>query len=162
MADIFSGSEIIELGIQIEINGRDFYRALKGKAADIKLRRVFDFLSGEEEKHIKIFQEILKDFFPDANAMAGFDEYFAYMNSLAKSYVFTRKDAGEKAAREIKDERDGIKKAMGFEKESIAFYEGMKKIVPEKEGSSVDLLISQEKIHLRQLEEIFNEIQKGK
>jgi len=38
MGNIFAGSEIVEMGIQIEENGRDFYCALTEKSKDKKAK----------------------------------------------------------------------------------------------------------------------------
>ena len=43
MADIFAGSEIVELGVQIEVNGRDFYCALAGGTEDKQAKETFSF-----------------------------------------------------------------------------------------------------------------------
>ncbi len=156
MADIFSSCELIELGVQIEVNGRDFYQELSSRAKDIKLRELFKFLAAEEGKHIGIFNEISEKQLCDKDKEFNRDEYFAYMNSLARNYVFTERDTGKKEAIVIKDEKEGVEKAIGFEKDSIVFYEGMRKIVPEKK--TVDLLIAQEKMHLKKLTEMLSEI----
>ena len=36
MANIFSGSEIVQIGIQIEKNGRDFYNTLEEQSTNKK------------------------------------------------------------------------------------------------------------------------------
>ena len=36
MANVFAGSEIVEMGIQIEKNGKDFYETLVGQSKDNK------------------------------------------------------------------------------------------------------------------------------
>lgn len=154
MVDIFSGSEIVEIGIQIEKNGMDFYLTLMGHSKDIRVQEVFRFLAGEEEKHIKVFQGILEkaDKFKEGQLVS--DDYFAYMNALAGEHVFTKENAGRGVANAIKTDKEAVKKAIGFEKESIIFYEGVKKIVPDNDKKIIDCLIEQEKAHLRQLTEI--------
>jgi len=161
MADIFSGSEVVELGIQIEENGRDFYKTLADQARDIKLRELFGFLSHEEEKHIAVFKGILKEGSLGKGLSVSSDEYLAYMNSLASNYVFTKENTGKSVALSVKSQEEGIEKAIGFEKESITFYEGLRKIVPGKERSSVDFLIEQERTHLNKLSGMLNRLQKG-
>lgn len=154
MAGIFSGSEIVELGVQIEKNGRDFYNSIARKVKDPSASEIFKFLAGEEEKHIAVFQRILDSVekYEPAEAYPG--EYFAYMNALSSEYVFTQKDKGEEVAKTIKSDKEAMDKAIIAEKDSIIFYEGMKKVVPEKDLELVDELISQEQSHLRQLIEL--------
>jgi len=154
MANIFSGSEIVKIGIQIERNGRDFYNVLDGQSKDKKSKEIFRYLAKEEEKHIKVFEQILSsaENLEPAEAYPG--EYLNYMQALAGEYVFTQADKGAEAAKNIKSEKEAIEKGIGFEKDSIIFYEGMKKVVM---GGNVDLvgqLIAQEQLHLRKLMEL--------
>lgn len=151
MGNIFAGSEIVEIGIQIEKNGRDFYNTLVRQSKNPAASGIFKYLAGEEEKHIAIFQNILSK--TDKYEPQGLDadQYFAYMNALASEYVFTRKDKGEEIARKIKSDREAVDVGIGFEKDSIIFYEGMKKTVPGYDLKPVDELIAQEQNHLTQL-----------
>jgi rubrerythrin len=154
MGNIFAGSEIVEIGIQIEKNGRDFYNALVKQSKDIKAQGLFKFLAQEEEKHIRAFQGILdKTTKYEAQGLDS-DDYFAYMNALASEHIFTKDNTGEKVAQSIKSDKEAIEKAIGFEKDSIIFYEGMKRIVPDYDSKIVDELIVQEQEHLRKLTEM--------
>ena len=151
MVNIFSGSEIVELGIQIEKNGRDFYNALVGKSKNQKAKEKFKYLAGEEEKHIEVFSKILDSVHKYEPPESYPGEYFAYMNALARDYIFTQKDKGRKVAKDVKGDKEAIELGIRFEKDSIIFYTGMKRIVPEYDHKIVDKLISQEQDHLRQL-----------
>lgn len=151
MSDIFSAGEIVKIGIEIEKNGRDFYSALMRKAWDIKVCDIFKFLSQEEDKHIKVFQRILKEAKQGQEASMESDDYYAYMKSLADKYVFTRENAGIEFARAIHNVKDAVDKAINFERESIIFYDGIKKAVFDSGKPAVDSLIEQEKLHLQQL-----------
>lgn len=147
----FSACEVVELGVQIEKNGRAFYSEMAKKAGNQKAAAMFEFLSDEEEKHIAAFREISAaacDYEPEG---AYPDEYFVYMNQMASQNVFTRKDSGAQIARDVRDYIDGIDVALKFEKDSILFYEEMRKMVPENNRDLVDKLISEEKKHVAML-----------
>lgn len=154
MGNIFAGSEIIEIGIQIEKNGRDFYNALTEKSKIQKAKEVFKYLAGEEEKHIVVFQGILSKTEEYEPAGLDADEYFAYMNALASEHVFTQEGKGKEIAKNIKSDKEAIDLGIGFEKDSIIFYEGMKKVVPDYDLKIIEELIMQEQKHLRQLTEL--------
>ena len=49
---------------------------------------------------------------------------------------------------------EAINMGIGFEKDSIVFYEGMKKVVPEYDLKILDELIAQEQSHLRKLSDL--------
>jgi rubrerythrin len=151
MEDIFAGKEIVELGIQIEKNGRDFYNTLLKQSQDLKIQELFQFLATEEEKHIKAFQKILERTTKYEVQGLDSDDYFAYMNALASEHVFTKANTGALVAKSIKSSKEAIDRAIGFEKDSIIFYEGMKRVVPDDDRKTVDALIIQEQDHLRRL-----------
>jgi len=151
MGNIFAGSEVVELGIQIERNGRDFYAILAKQAKEEKARGVFEYLAGEEEKHIRAFEKILGSTEKYEPQGLESDSYFAYMNALAGEYVFTKKDEGKKAAIAIKSSKEALDKGIGFEKDSIIFYEGIKQVVPEYEVKTIEALIREEEKHLLRL-----------
>lgn len=154
MGNIFSGSEVVELGVQIEKNGRDFYNILTRQSKMKEAKDIFKFLAGEEEKHIATFKEILDrlDKYEPPESYPG--EYFAYMNALASDYVFTQKDKGQEIAKNIASDKGAIDMGIGFEKDSIVFYEGMRRMVPEYEHKVLNELIEQEQNHLKKLLEL--------
>jgi rubrerythrin len=154
MANIFSGSEIVEIGVQIEKNGKDFYETVAGQAKDKKVKDIFLFLAAEEAKHMLVFQKILSQVekYEPAEAYPG--EYFSYMNALAGESVFTQKDKGREIAKKMKSDKEAIEIGINAEKDSIVFYEGVKKVVPVYDHAVIDEVIVQEQGHLKQLLEL--------
>lgn len=144
----FSGKEIIQMGIEIEKNGKSFYANISLKSKKKEVKEVFEFLAKQEDKHIKIFEKILSKF--ESNKLEGLftEEYYAYMKSLASGYIFTEANSVDKVLKQVKDELMAVDLAINFEKESILFYEGMRSIIAKQELSVVDSLITQEKSHL--------------
>lgn len=154
MEERFSGSEVVQLGVEIEINGKDFYNTLANQTQNKDAKDVFIYLADEEEKHITAFQKIfdsVKKYEPP-EAYPG--DYFAYMNALAREHVFTQKNKGTEIAKDIKNDLEAIELGIGFEKDSIVFFEGMKKAVPEEDQKIIDELIKQEQVHLTKLDDL--------
>jgi len=151
MGNIFAGSEIVEIGVQIEKNGRDFYNTLASQSKSEKSKDIFKYLAEQEEKHMEVFQRILGSIekYEPPEAYPG--EYFAYMNALASESIFTKEGRGKEIAKKTKDDKEAIDIGIGVEKDSIVFYEGMKKAVPEYEQKVIDEVIMQEQGHLKQL-----------
>lgn len=151
MGNIFAGSEVVELGIQIEKNGRDFYSTLASTAKNAQAAEKFKFLAQEEERHIQVFQKILEQ--TQKYQPQGLDsgDYFAYMNALANEHIFTKKDVGAEIAKKVKSDKEAIQMGIGFEQDSIVFYIGIKKIVPDYDWKIIDELIAQEEKHLLML-----------
>ncbi len=151
MANVFAGSEIVQMGVRIEENGRDFYEALAGKSKSKKAGDIFQYLAAEEEKHIVTFREILESVHKYEPPESYPGEYFAYMNALAGEYVFTQENKGKGTAASIKSDIKAVDLGIKFEKDSIIFYDAMKRVVPEGQDKVIDALIAQEKSHLLRL-----------
>jgi len=150
MGNIFSASEIVELAIEIEKNSRNFYYALINKSRFSKAQEIFQYLALEEGRHILAFKDILdvvQKHLPASYAA----EYLNYMSALSDGYIFTQKNTGETIALKVQSDLQGIEIGISFEKDSIAFYEGMKKAVSTNEHKIINDIIAQEKLHLRQL-----------
>lgn len=161
MGNIFSASEIVDLGIRIEENGRDFYTSLAAQSRNEKAAKVFKFLAAEEEKHILVFSKI-KDKTEQYEPPAIYaDEYLGYMNALAADCVFTQKNKGTEAAKKIQSDIEAAEVGIRFEKDSILLYQGMVKAVSSYDKKVVDELILQEENHLRQLLDLKGELRHG-
>ncbi len=162
MKEIFSGSEVIELGIQIEKNGYDFYTGLSRKINNPVFTSVFDLLAQEEEKHIGVFRKLLEKISLVGSEVSLSDEYSAYISSLAGKYVFTQAGKGFQIAKKITSALEAVDLGIGFERDSIIFYEGIKVIVPENEKNIVSELILQEEKHLKRLLDFKAKLSGGK
>ena len=154
MGNMFAGSEIVELAIQVEMNGRDFYNAAAGRAKLDKPKELFKFLAKEEEKHIMTFEKLLDKVEKYSPAEVYSDEYVAYMNALASEHIFTDKNRGAEAAGKAGTDLEAVEMGIKFEKDSIVFYEGMRRMVPDHEREIVDEIVRQEQVHLVKLSEI--------
>lgn len=155
MNNVYAGKEIVELGVEIEKNGQSFYKTLARHSKERKIKDIFLFLSTEEGKHIKVFEKILQEHAPRlTNPGIFFDDYFAYLSDLADAAVFTQPEQGKKIASKVKSTKEALRLAIGFEKDSIVFYEGMKKLVPGRDRAFIDAVIMQEERHLRRLLEL--------
>ena len=161
MGNIFSGSEIVEIGVQIEKNGRDFYREVASCAHSETSGRVFNYLMEAEENHIKTFKKILSSVqsYKPPESYPG--EYFAYMKALADEHIFTKKNAGCDIGKKVSSDAEAIDMGIGFEKDSINFYEGMKKVVPKKDHGLLDALIKEEREHLKELGDLKQLLKEG-
>lgn len=162
MVNIFSASEIVQLGTQIEKNGRDFYLAVADRSSSDEVKGIFQHLADEEKKHIKVWEDTfssLEEKYEPPQAYS--DEYFAYLRALSEEYVFTRQKKGEEVARKIKDEIEAVEVGIGAEKDSILFYNEMKKFVLKNAHDTIDELIEQEQKHLTDLSRLKNRLRQA-
>ena len=154
MGNLFSATDVVEIGVQIEKNGKDFYDGVRKASKNTKAKQIFEFLSGEEEGHIKRFAALLSQVkkYEPSEAYPG--EYFAYLKALSEGYVFTKANKGSELAKTIKDDSGAVDMGIGFEKDSILFYHEMKRFVLEGEHKIIDKLLEEEQAHLKKLTEL--------
>jgi len=166
MAYDFNAKDIFEMAIQIESNGASFYReaaSLRGKQED---KDFFEALARMEERHMAIFEEMIKQVSESEKEQAVFDPYgelSLYLKAMADSH------GGEgnidiAALLEGKETiKDIITIAIDMEKESILFYIGLKDMVPPESGrDKIDHIINEEKKHVVQLSKFLKVAQKTK
>lgn len=147
MAEEFSANDIFKIAITIEENGAAFYRAAAEKMDDETHKKfLLDFAKMEDE-HVVIFTD-MKNELGDLEKMSSVfdpqDESMQYLKALADTRVFYQKKEPENSFQSI------LHTALQTEKDSIAFYLGMKDLVPEKQGKDkIDDIIKEEMSHIK-------------
>lgn len=146
----FNADEVFEMAEQIERNGAKFYRAAAKKFPDV--RQVLLDLAAMEDEHLKTFQDMSDALSSPEAEPPVFDpdnQAQMYLQVMADGNVFDIKaDPAEKLTGQ-ETVQDVLKTAIGLEKDSIAFYVGMKECVPNKAGKEkVEAIIRQELGHI--------------
>jgi rubrerythrin len=150
----FYGNELINIAIGIERRGIAFYDVLARSTQSAKAREVFLYLVGMEREHIRIFQDMLDeaDRFEVPENYAG--EYAAYLQALVDSAVFTDDAVTSELATHSENDAAAVELGINAEKDSILFYYELREMLPEPGRATVDRIIAEEKLHLRQLSEL--------
>jgi len=151
----FTADEVFEMAEQIERNGAKFYRAASKKFPE--LRQVFSDLAAMEDEHEKTFAAMRAEFSGTEVEPPVFDpdgEALMYLRVMADAHVFNIKtDPAEQLAGKEKPE-EVLKMAIGVERDSIAFYVGLKESVSRKAGKDkVEAIIKEEIGHIATLNE---------
>ena len=149
-----TADDVFAMAVRIEENGHAFYAGAASKADDKRIKDLFARLADMEAGHIAIFRKLrsgLAESFP-ADAVwdpEGLAE--SYLQATADTHIFTRESADARL-KQVKDPMDVFDMALQFEKDSVAFFIGMKEILPDAGGrSEVDSLIRAEMEHIRML-----------
>ncbi|MDR3153382.1 MAG: ferritin family protein [Deltaproteobacteria bacterium] len=157
----FNAAEALKIALSIEENGLKFYqeaaRRFAGPTADL-----FTKLAGEEVAHKALFQKMLDTLPKDASPTV-FDpdnETDQYLQMMADLHIFRQgAQALEKALSGVKDPKDALLLAIGFEKDSVTLYVQLKEASAElSDRISADRLISEEARHLRVLSMEYNRL----
>ena len=155
MGVTFNAFEIFEMAEQIERNGIMFYQKAAHCVSSAKTRQALTMLAEMERGHEKIFADMRKQLSDKDSDLRAFDpesEMSLYLQALVSGHVFDLdKDLSEELS--VDADIEEIRTiAIGAEKDSIAFYLGMKELVPTAAGKDkVDHIIREEMKHIAML-----------
>ncbi|MDH4238356.1 MAG: ferritin family protein [Phycisphaerae bacterium] len=155
MGVTFNADEVFEMAEQIERNGAKFYRAAAEKFPAI--RQVLLDLASMEDEHEKTFADMrarLSGREEDPKVFDPGGEVQMYLRVIADGEVFNVK---AEATEQLKGQETAVgilEIAIGMEKESIAFYAGLKECVPPRAGrDKVEAIVREEFSHIAILNE---------
>jgi rubrerythrin len=155
MGVTFNADEIFEMAEQIERNGVTFYRAAAEKLPSV--RQVLLDLAAMEEEHEKTFADIRAQLSGREQEPMVFDpdgEAQMYLRVVADGQVFDVKAEPAEQLTGQETSEDILKIAIALEKDSIAFYAGLKECVPPRAGKDkVEGIIREEFGHIATLSE---------
>jgi rubrerythrin len=147
----FNADEIFAVAEEIERNGAAFYRDAAKRTTDAAARGFLGELAAMEDDHLKTFGEMRQGLTERDRKEMTFDpneESALYLNALADTRVFFKKPISTGSLEDI------YKAAIAAEKDSIAFYLGMKEFVPPASGRArLEDIIKEEMRHIRILSE---------
>jgi len=148
---MFTMREIIEFAIRIEENGEKVYRDASEKVADPSLISLLQWLADEESKHVRWFSEL-----KGTVKEEGVDPQVGKMGqSLLLEIVGDQTfSLEERDLSTIADLREVLKIALGFEKDTVIFYEMMGSFIKEDAAlAKLDQIIQEENRHISVLSE---------
>jgi rubrerythrin len=164
MALKYNVDEVLEMGQQIERNGRRFYVAAAGAARNEQVKALLQRLADMEARHEVLFGQMRAEAAQEGIPHAEFDPDFEvgrYLQCAADSHVFNvHKDLSEKlTGRETPQQV--LKTALGFEKDTVVLFLGIKELVPAELGKSrMDTLIKEEMSHIVDISSQLHALQK--
>ncbi|MBM4276731.1 MAG: hypothetical protein FJ130_02475 [Deltaproteobacteria bacterium] len=155
MSIFFNADEIFQMGLQIEVNGKEFYEAIAKKSSDGSVQQFFADLAKWESEHIWFFTRLRESLPDSARRGSAFDpgqELLTYLQATANSHVFIKNQNIHELASRCNTVTDALDLAMAFEKDSVVFYTMMRKVTPEEFGKKeIDRLIDEEIGHIAML-----------
>jgi len=150
----FNADEVLEMAAQIERNGAMFYR----RAAEINPggKEFLHSIAEQEDLHLALFEDMRKRLQPADKESTAHDpggEASLYLKVMADGHVFDLKGGDpSKVLRGSETLDEIIAMAIRSEKDSIAFFVGVRDLVPEHLGKDkIDALIREEMKHIRWL-----------
>jgi rubrerythrin len=152
----FNIDEILAMAEEIERNGAAFYRTAAQGSTDAVTRDMLNELAEMEDQHEKTFADLRAGLTEQEKKPGAFDpedETAQYLKALADRRVFHEKAIDLNSLAEV------LKEAIVTEKDSIAFYVGMRELVPGDLGKEkVGKIIKEEMGHLVLLTDKLNQL----
>jgi rubrerythrin len=152
MSITFNADEIFEMAEKIERNGAAFYREAAGKATSADIKKMLLELAVMEDGHEQIFAQMRRELTPAEKENTTYDpdnEVAQYLRTMADFHGTegkispTEKLTGNESMAEI------LRIALQAEKNSIAFYVGIKDLVSSKSGKGkIQTIIIEEMAHV--------------
>jgi rubrerythrin len=159
MGIFFSGSELVNLAIEIEKNGLAFYSTLAQQATRPASKQIFTYLAEQEERHRAIFEGMQQGAGKQPlDALS--EEYDAYLRALVDSTIFTDLKAATLKATQARSEAEALEIGIKAEKDSILFYQEMRGLVRQRDRTTVGQMVAEERSHLLQLTALRKELAK--
>jgi rubrerythrin len=156
----YSNKDALKIALNIEKDGYDFYEAAAVKAKDEKVKKIFLMLANEEKRHLVWIRKIQDGL---VNPMDYFisDEALVedYLRRIIETRVFETTDDVSKVMEDVKTDKDAIRLAMQFEKDSMDFFVKMSELTKNPDGQAAfKKLAGSEEHHLMELKRLQDNI----
>lgn len=142
---VFSVREVIEQAVQTEKLGYEFYTALADRFKDNEeTRKFFITLASKELRHEKMFEDLMN--FVKDESPENWEEVSHYLRAVVESAFFLGEEKATAFLKKTNSVNDAVNFAIGFEKETLLYYIGVRDGIREKEV--VDEIINEERTHI--------------
>ncbi len=154
---MFSVRDIYDLAIRIEENGERFYRQAMGEVSNPQLKELLQWNADEEVEHRDFFvrkKSALKD---DADIDADLAQQMTgfILRDAVSDHAFS---LDEVDFSKIADEKELIHTAIGFEQDSITFYEIISGFISDPSTiEEIETIKEEERKHITLLEDLLGE-----
>jgi rubrerythrin len=149
-----TADDVFGMAIRIEENGFAFYSGVAKKTQETAVKKLFAELANMEQGHVTAFKslratmpaELLEPPVWDPEGLAE-----SYLQATADTHIFTV-EAAQDRLQGVNNADQAIDMAIQFEKDSVAFFLGMKELLSQPDGKDeIDKLVVAEMEHIRML-----------
>jgi rubrerythrin len=148
----YSVPEIMEMAVETEKGGKLFYETVAEQTRDDNLKGLFSYLADEENRHIRVFEDIARTIKVASDEMpANWEEVSLYLKAVTDSRYFLGPDKALVLAKDAKSTSQAVKLALAFEKETLVFYLEATDMVPTLNRPAIEALVGEERAHVRKL-----------
>lgn len=149
---MFTAEDILDIAIRLENNGEQTYREACRQTMDTRLRSLLDWIAQEERSHAQWFGEL------KARLRKGEDHHLmaelsrALVEDVVQGQTFSLQEVDFEA---INTPEKMVRTFIGFEDDTIAFYEVLKTFIDDPAiAGRLQAIIDEEKKHMAQFQEM--------
>jgi rubrerythrin len=146
---MFTASELIDLAIQVEVNGERFYRYAMGRVKRGPLRKLLGWLADQELLHKRAFVEIKGKIAHGTKSAPSFSSLT--QQALRRAMGRHAFSLDELQIDSILDEEEVLRTALLFEEDTILFFEFIAAFVSDPGAASTLEKIRAEEFNHKQL-----------
>ena len=146
----------IEIALEVETRGREFYSRNARKIQNIEIKRFIEFLAGEEAKHIALIRELKESLKKRCTWIEAYESPKVMRSVLEDLRVFRGK-----AGKDVREAGDVtiILNALKTEKDLVEFYEKFAQHIKDRGGKNFFLRLADwERTHYQLLDGIYKSI----
>lgn len=148
MPELFTGGDILNIGIEAEVLGEQFYTGVAGQATDRAVGEICERFAGEEREHARLLRQMSGEWEGAQTKLQASEETMDYVRALVGQRMLPKADDAQALISGAKGLPDLFAIAANLERDSILFYYEMRDLVGTAAGSVVDRIIGEEKAHL--------------
>lgn len=151
---MYTMGEIIEFAIRIEENGEKVYRDASEKVSDPSLVSLLQRLADDESEHVQWFSDLKGRQKEEAVDPQVGEMGQSLLLEIVGDQTFSLK---ERDLSTIDDIKEVLKIALGFEEDTVLFYEMMGSFMQEGAAlAKLDQIIQEENRHIKALSEVLH------
>ena len=151
---MFTAQDILEIAIRLENNGEKTYRDARRHNSDECLKTLLEWIAEEERSHANWFTRL------KARLSTGQDHHLlaelsqALVEDVVKGQAFSLQEVD---FAEIDTPAKMIHTFIGFEEDTIAFYQVLKSLIDDSAiVAQLDQIISEENTHIAKFQEMLS------
>jgi len=157
---IFAAADVVEMALGLEKSGEVFYRAVAKKVKSAQIQTLFEDLADQEVQHYTAFQKLSKTVWDKPLMLPDeWNQYLLYLQATIQSVFFEGEDKALALAEQVTDEKEALRMAMGFEKETLLFFYDLRDMVSEGDRTILTRIVNEEKSHLRRLADMLQSLE---
>ena len=151
-----SSTDLIDVAVQTEVRGEEFYRSAAKAAADEPAQQLFSYLADEEIRHREVFQGLSSDIMAVEVDDTTWDEALGYIAATVDS-AFFQADAPIQAVPLADSVVGMLRQAIAFEQQTILYFYTLRDLVRAQSRGLIDRILAEERSHVRRLSTMLSE-----